>query len=80
MRGALRLGIQKTLRMVRSHYQVNLAALATGYIITEDLDDDNAKAEAYRLDALSAPAVDILVDDLAQILFSDAPPARSLEP
>jgi hypothetical protein len=31
MRGALRLGIQKTLGVVQLHYQVNLATLATGY-------------------------------------------------
>jgi hypothetical protein len=74
MRGALRLGIQKTLGMARSHYRVNLSALAMGYIITNDLDDDGAEAEAKRLDALAAPAADILTDDFAEILFSDTPP------
>jgi hypothetical protein len=69
MRGALRLGIQKTLGVVQSHYRVNLAALATGYIVADDLDDDGAEAEANRLDALAAPAADILVDDFEEILF-----------
>jgi hypothetical protein len=54
--GALRLGIQKTLRVVQLHYRVNLAALATGYIIADNLDVDGAEAEANRLDALAAPA------------------------
>jgi hypothetical protein len=53
--GALRLGIQKTLRVVQLHYRVNLAALATGYIIADNLDVDGAEAEANRLDALAAP-------------------------
>jgi hypothetical protein len=42
MRGALRLGIQKTLGMVQSHYLVNLASLAMGYIVVDDFDDDKA--------------------------------------
>jgi hypothetical protein len=80
MRGALRLGIQKTLGVVQSYYRVNLAALATGYIIVDGLDDDTAEAEVNRLDVLVAPAADILADDFAEILFSDAPPAGPLEP
>jgi hypothetical protein len=39
---------------------LNLAALATGYIVPNDLDEDGAEAEANRLDALAAPATDIL--------------------
>jgi hypothetical protein len=74
MRGALRLGIQKTLGVVQSYYRVNLAALATGYIIVDSLDDDTAEAEVNCLDVLVAPAADILADDFAEILFSDAPP------
>jgi hypothetical protein len=66
--------------VVRSHYQVNLAALAMGYIVADDLDDDGVEAEANCLDALAAPAADILADDFAEILFLDAPPAGPLEP
>jgi hypothetical protein len=40
MRGALRLGIRKTLGVVQSHYLVNLAALATSYVVADDLVDD----------------------------------------
>jgi hypothetical protein len=79
MRGALRLGIQKTLGLVQSHYRVNLTALATGYIIADGLDDDTAEAEANRLNALAAPAADVLADDFMEILFPDAPPAGPLE-
>jgi hypothetical protein len=48
MRGTLRLGIQKTLGVVQSHYLINLAALATGYIMVDDLDDDKAQAVVDR--------------------------------
>jgi hypothetical protein len=75
MWGALRLGIQKTLGVVQSHYQVNLTAIATGYIITDGLVDDAAEAEVNRLDALAAPAADILANHFMEILFPDAPPA-----
>jgi hypothetical protein len=37
VRSALRLGVQKTLGMVQSHYWVNLRALSTGYVIPEVL-------------------------------------------
>jgi hypothetical protein len=80
MRGALRLGIQKTVGVVQSHYRVNLKALATGYIVYDSLDDDGAEAEANRLDVLATPAADILADDFMEILFPDAPPAGPLEP
>jgi hypothetical protein len=80
MRCALRLGIQKTLGVVRSHYRVNFAALATGYIVADDLDDDGAEAEVNHMDTLATPATDILANDFAEILFPDAPPAGPLVP
>jgi hypothetical protein len=58
--------------MVQSHYRVNLAALARA-------NGDGAEAKANRLDALAAPATDILADDFTEILFPDAPPAGLLE-
>jgi hypothetical protein len=80
MRGAFRLGIQKTLGVVQWHYRVNLVVLATGYIIADGLDDNAAEAEANRLDVLAAPTADILVDDFAKILFPDTPPTGPLKP
>jgi hypothetical protein len=80
MRCALCLGVQKTVSVVMSHYRVNLGVLSTGYIIPEGLDDDGAEVEMNRLDALAAPAADILADDFMEILFPDAPPAGPLEP
>jgi hypothetical protein len=80
MRSTLHLGVQKTLDVVQSHYRVNLGALSTGYVIPDVLDDDGAEAEMNRVDALAAPAADILADDFMEILFPDAPPAGPLEP
>jgi hypothetical protein len=68
MKGALRLSIQKTLDVVQSHYVVNLAALAMGYIVADDLDDDEAQAMVERLDALAAPATAVLADDFEEVL------------
>jgi hypothetical protein len=73
-------GVQKTLRVMQSHYRVNLGALSTGYIIRDGLDDDGAEAEMNHVDALAAPAADILADDFMEILFPDAPPTDPLEP
>jgi hypothetical protein len=60
--------------------RVDVAALATSYIVVDDLDEDGAEAEANRLDALAAPAADILADDFEEVLFPNAPPAGPLEP
>jgi hypothetical protein len=76
----LRLGIQKTLGVVQSHYLVNLAALATGYIVADDLDDDEVQAVVDRLDALATPVATALADDFEEVLFPNAPPAGPLEP
>jgi hypothetical protein len=72
MRGVLCLGIQKTLGVVQSHYRVDVMALATGY--------HDAEAEANRLDALAAPATDILANDFEEVLFPNAPPTGPLDP
>jgi hypothetical protein len=44
------------------------------YIVADGLDDDVAEAEANRLDVLTTPATDILIDDFVEILFPDAIP------
>jgi hypothetical protein len=78
-RGALRHGIQKTLGMVQSHYVVSLAALATGYIITDNLDDDGVQAVVDRLDAAAGHATADLADAFEVGLFPNATPAGPLE-
>jgi hypothetical protein len=40
MRHALHLGAQKALGVVRSHYEVNLEAVASGYVVPEGVEDE----------------------------------------
>jgi hypothetical protein len=63
--------------VVASHYRVNLGAISTGYVIPEGLDDE---VEMNHVDALAAPAANVLVEDFMEFLFPDAPPAGGLEP
>jgi uncharacterized protein YacL (UPF0231 family) len=72
MRRALHLGVQKALDVVASHYQVDLEAISTGYVIPVGVDDE---VVMNRADALAAPAADILTEDFMDFLFSDSPPA-----
>jgi hypothetical protein len=77
MRRALHLGVQKALGVVESHYRVNLGVISTSYVIPEGLDDE---VEMNHMDALAAPAANVLTEDFMEFLFSDAPPAGGLEP
>jgi hypothetical protein len=70
MRRALHLGVQKALGMVASHYQVNLEAVSTGYVVLVGVDNE---VVMNRADALAAPAADILAEDFTDFLFPDAP-------
>jgi hypothetical protein len=77
MHRALRLGVQKALGVVRSHYEINFEAVAEGYIVSEDVKDEVAME---RVDALAAGAADALAKAFEEFLFSDtadadAPPA-----
>jgi hypothetical protein len=72
MRRALHLGVQKTLGVVASHYQVDLEDISTGYVVPVGVDDEVAMNHA---DALTAPAVDMLAEDFTNFLFPYAPTA-----
>jgi hypothetical protein len=76
LRRALHLGVQKALRVVVSHYQVDLEAISTGYVVPVGIDDEVAM---NRTDALAAPATDILAEDFMDFLFPDAAPAGGPE-
>jgi hypothetical protein len=69
MRRALRLGVQKTLGVVRSHYEVNLEAVASGYVVLEGVEDEAAMEQA---DALVADAAEVLTEAFAEFLFPNA--------
>jgi hypothetical protein len=73
MRRALHLGVQKALVMVASHYQVDLEAVSTSYVIPVGVHDEVAM---NRADVLAASAADILTEDFTDFLFPDVPAAR----
>jgi hypothetical protein len=69
MRRVLHLGVQKALGVVRSHYEVNLEAVASGYVVPEDVEDEAAMEQE---DALSADAAEALTEAFMEFLFPDA--------
>jgi pyrimidine deaminase RibD-like protein len=69
MRRALRLGVQKALGVVRSHYEVNFEAVAEGYIVSEGVEDE---AAMEHVDALAADAAEALAEAFEEFLFPDA--------
>jgi hypothetical protein len=70
MRHALHLGVQKTLGVVRSHYEVNFEAVVSGYVVPEGVEDQVAMEH---VDALAADAAETLTEDFMEFLFPDAP-------
>jgi hypothetical protein len=69
MRHALHLGVQKALGVVRSHYEVDFKAVASGYVILDGIEDEVAMERA---DALAADAAETLAEDFMEFLFPDA--------
>jgi hypothetical protein len=69
MHRALHLGVQKALGVVRSHYEVNLEAVASGYVVPEGVEDEAAMEQA---DALAADAAEALSEAFSEFLFLDA--------
>jgi hypothetical protein len=69
MRRALRLGVQKALGVVQSHYEVNFEAVAEGYIVPEGVEGE---AAMEHVDALAADAAEALVEAFEEFLFPDA--------
>jgi hypothetical protein len=69
MRCALRLGVQKALGVVRSHYEVNFEAVAEGYFVPEGVEDE---AAMEHMDALAPDATEALTKAFEEFLFPDA--------
>ena len=51
LNGTLRLGIQKALGVVSTHYIIDLEQVATGYIVAPGADEDAAVAAMEQADA-----------------------------
>jgi hypothetical protein len=64
MHRVLRLGVQKALGVVRSHYEINFEAVAEGYTVPEGVEDEVAME---RVDASAADA-----SAFEEFLFLDA--------
>jgi hypothetical protein len=69
MRRALHLGVQKALGVVRSHYEVNFEAVASGYVVPEGVEDEAAMEQA---DAVAADATEALTEAFTEFLIPDA--------
>jgi hypothetical protein len=77
MRRTLHLGVQKALGVVRSHYEVNFEAVASGYNVPEGIEDEVAMEQA---DALAADAAEALTEAFLEFLFPDAADADEPHP
>jgi hypothetical protein len=62
----------KALGVVASHYQVDLEAVSSGYVVPVGVEDE---VVMDRTDALAATTVEMLVEDFMDFLFPDAPGA-----
>jgi hypothetical protein len=69
MSRALHLGVQKALGVVRSHYEVNLEAVVSGYVVPDGVEDEAAMEQA---NALVVDAAEALTEAFADFLFPDA--------
>jgi hypothetical protein len=73
LRGALRLGVQKTLGLTSSDYKLNFTLLLDGYVVPEDVLGEEAELEAVRkIDASMADNVAALADMFEVDLLPDA--------
>jgi hypothetical protein len=63
-----------------THYIVDLAALAMGYIVAGDLDDDGAQDIVNQIDAAVTDTAADLADAFEEDLFPNAPPRVPLSP
>jgi hypothetical protein len=76
MRRTLHLCVQKALGVVRSHYEVNFEAVASGYVVPEGVEDE---AAMEHVDALAADAAETLTGAFVEFLFPDAADADALQ-
>jgi hypothetical protein len=63
-----------------THYIVDLAALAMGYIVAGDLDDDGAQDIVNQIDAAVTDTAADLANAFEEDLFPNAPPRVPLSP
>ena len=69
VRDALLLGVKKALGVVSTHYQISLPDVATGYVVQQDLSDDEAMAAIDQADAAAAETAETLASIFEGELF-----------
>ena len=72
LKGALRLGVQKALGVVSTHYIIDFEQLATGYVIAPDADKDATVAAMEQADVVAKGATSAL----SVLLEGDLPDAE----
>jgi len=72
LRGALRLGVQKTLGLASTHYLLDFNALTSGYIVAKGLDEDATVAAIRQADAAVDGPASMLAGSFEDDLFPDA--------
>jgi ABC-type molybdate transport system substrate-binding protein len=70
IRRALHLGVQKALGVVRSPYEVNFEAVASGYVVPEGVEDE---AAMEHVDALAADAAEALTEAFEEFVDGENP-------
>jgi hypothetical protein len=78
LRGALRLGVQKTLGLTSSHYKLDFMELLDVYVVPEGVVGEEAELEAVRkIDTSMVDNVATLADMFEVDLFPDAAEGES---
>ena len=80
VRDALLLGVKKALGVVSTHYQISLPDVATGYVVQQDLSDDEALATIDLADAAAAETAETLASIFEGELFPDAGEDGGVDP
>nr|CAB3505084.1 unnamed protein product [Digitaria exilis] len=66
---ALLLGVRKALGVVTTHYQADLSKLAAGYVVADDLNDEEAVAAMEEADAAADGTARVLAGHFEGVLF-----------
>ena len=80
VRDALLLGVKKALGVVSTHYQISLPDVATGYVVQQDLSDDEALATIDQADAAAAETAETLASIFEGELFPDVGEDGGVDP
>ena len=69
VKDALLLGVRKALAVVTTHYEVDLSKLAAGYVVADNLNDEEAEAAIEEADAAVDETAQTLAGNFENVLF-----------